>query len=47
MSVHPIHLITKATALTLEVQGSQAHALQGNPKIMESFAGKKNQRALW
>jgi hypothetical protein len=47
MSVHPIHLITKAIILiTLEVQSSQAHALQGKPKNMESFAGKKNQRAL-
>ena len=29
MSVHSIHPITNATTLTLEVQGSQAQALQG------------------
>jgi hypothetical protein len=29
MSVHSIHPITRAAALTLEVQGSQAQASQG------------------
>jgi hypothetical protein len=42
VSVHPIHLITKATTLTLEVQGSQARALQEN----QGVCGKEETAAV-